>query len=234
MIIQKLQRLQAKWAKQIQIPKESQLTYFLENPILALDIQYEDEKAYLGGSLALPNGTQIDFTAESQTGISYIPGLFCFREGPPLQAFIKKTQDSTTCSKPKLLIIDGHGQAHPEKLGVATWLGIRLNTPTIGCAKKSLLWYKGDLGEERGSTLPVFNQDEKVGEVLRTQDGINPLFVSIGNLISLEDARKVILNLSGNYRLPDLLRRADQLARAAARQDLPPNVINLEVCESIL
>ncbi len=232
MFIQKLHKLQAQWAKEVVIPQESRLTYFLSRPMLVLDIQYEGEKAYLGASLLSPNQAPIDLIGQSQAGLAYIPGLFCFREGPPLLAFVKKIFQHKALPRPALLIIDGHGIAHPQKLGVATWLGLRLQIPTIGCAKRSLLPYHGELGEERGSTLPVMLQGEQVGEVLRTQEGINPLFVSAGHLIHLEDAHQIMLYLPGAYRLPDALRQADQLARAAARKERLERVISLGECEA--
>jgi deoxyribonuclease V len=57
----------------------------------------------------------------------YIPGLLSFREAPAiLNAFraLKTTPD--------LLVIDGGGINHPRFAGLATYVGVILDIPTIG------------------------------------------------------------------------------------------------------
>ncbi len=220
MLIKKLQKLQTQWASQIQINENFSGEYFLSKPILALDIQYDGETAYLGGVLRLPTSpeTFLNFTANSEAGLKYVSGLFCFREGPPLLAFVRNILAQAFMPHPSLLIIDGHGIAHPQGLGLASWLGLHTGIVSLGCAKRSLLPFNGELGVERGATLPIFRQGKQVGEVLRTRDLVKPLFISSGHLIGLSAGREVILGLSGDYRLPDLLRRADQIARTYARK----------------
>lgn len=234
MLIKKLHKLQAQWAHQVHINEAFTGAYFLSKPILALDIQYEGEVAYLGGVLRIPSApiTFLHFTAYSEAGLEYIPGLFCFREGPPLLAFVKSILAQDFVPQPFLLIIDGHGIAHPQGLGLASWLGLHVGMASLGCAKRSLLPYNGDLSAERGATLPIYWQGKQVGEVLRTQEAVKPLFVSSGHLIGLKASREVILGLSGAYRLPNLLRKADQIARAFARKaHFEEAITNLGYCE---
>jgi deoxyribonuclease V len=50
-----------------------------------------------------------------------------------------------------------------------------------------------------------------IGNALRTQTDINPIYVSIGHRISLTTACDWILMLSPKYRLPETTRQADQL-----------------------
>jgi deoxyribonuclease V len=85
-------------------------------------------------------------------------------------------------------------------------------------AKETLLKFNGETEAERGSSLPIVDGGETVGVALRTQDKVQPVFVSIGHKINLNTAIQVILSLSeGGYRIPEPLRRADQAARAYAK-----------------
>ena len=185
--------------------------------ILSLDVQYNGEEAFVAGDFQTLAGEWLGtFVGKTTVEVPYLPGYFAFREGPVLEKYIHYWQKQTG-HQADLVVIDGHGIAHPRKLGVASWLGVKLSCPTIGCAKESLLHFEGDLAEERGSTLPILLGTEKVGVALRTQKGINPIFVSAGHQISLEDAIDITLRLSSTYRIPDNLRRADQYARQAFR-----------------
>lgn len=152
--------------------------------------------------------------------------FFCFCEGPPFLKVVNLVQQYFNL-KPDMLITDGHGIAHPRRFGVACWLGVQMNLPTIGCAKQTLLDYNGVLGKKRGSWLAVWLESEMVGKVLRTQDGVKPIFVSAGHRISLTTAAEVIFNLAPRYRLCEPLRRADQAARAFAKGKILPGVIEV-------
>jgi lipoprotein-releasing system ATP-binding protein len=189
-----------------------------EDLIFSLDIQYVGEEAYVAIDVQKANGELLGtYVSKEATGMEYVPRYFAFREGPPLLSALKKLEAAHGL-KAKLLIVDGHGIAHPRRLGVASWLGVQMDTPTIGMAKKTLLQYTGDAKQERGSQLPIMEEGETLGCVLRTQTDIQPVFVSIGHKISLTTAVQVLLELSEEgYRIPEPLRRADQAARAYAK-----------------
>jgi deoxyribonuclease V len=148
---------------------------------------------------------------ESQTAIevvsfSYIPGLFSFRELPPLlSAFNKLT------IKPDLIVCDGQGIAHPRRFGLACHLGVTLNIPTIGCGKSKLLGDFAPVAEPRGSISELLDDQVLIGNVLQTQAKIKPVFVSIGHRVNLTTATQWVLKLAANYRLPETTRQADQL-----------------------
>ncbi len=64
----------------------------------------------------------------------YIPGLLSFREGPAvLKAF------EMLHNVPDVVIFDGQGIAHPRGIGLASHMGLLLDMPSIGCAKKRLV-----------------------------------------------------------------------------------------------
>jgi len=225
--IAELKRQQQALATQVRVLR---LEPFLapSDLLLALDIQYEGDQAFVGAALqSWDNTLKKQFAYATRTDMPYYPGLFCFREGPPLQEFIKALRSYDSRLMPRLVLVDGQGLAHPRGFGVACWLGLTSGIATLGCAKSSLLPYTGELAQEAGSTLGVYLNARQVGTVLRRKTGINPVFVSVGHGVNLRQAEEVLMGLPSDYRLPDLLREADQNARALAKQELPASVLNL-------
>lgn len=113
-------------------------------------------------------------TAEDEVHFPYIPGLFSFRELPPLIKAFDKVQHT-----PDLILCDGQGFAHPRRFGLACHLGVIFDVPTIGCGKTRLTGEHEPPAPERGSSAPLMDQNEIVGCALRTQTDINPIYVSI-------------------------------------------------------
>ncbi len=150
--------------------------------------------------------------AKAMNTMPYIPGFLSFREIPVILKCYKKL-----AIKPDLLLVDGQGIAHPRALGLASHLGIILNTPTIGCAK-SHLFGDYDMPEStQGSYSLITDRQQKIGLVLRTRHNINPLYVSPGHLVDFEDCRKYVLSTITKYRIPGPLRFAHQKAGERAR-----------------
>lgn len=180
--------------------------------IAGTDVAYtKDETQAIGGVVILDANTLEvveRVSAIIEVTFPYVPGLFSFREIPPLRAAFEKLT-----LQPDLIVCDGHGIAHPKNVGMATHLGIELDIPTIGCAKKRLIgtYGKSQLGEERGAIFSLVLHNEVVGNALRTQEGIKPVFVSIGHRIDLATANQWILKLAHQYRLPETTRQANQL-----------------------
>ena len=183
--------------------------------VFSLDVQYQGELAYVAVHVQLwPDehvGTWVD---RQPVTFPYKPQFFSFREGPILVATLNKLLASRGLS-PALVLVDGHGLAHPRRLGLASWLGVQLDTPTLGCAKRSLLPYKKDgLELRRGNYQLIEDRGTPVGAALVTQEGTGPVFVSPGYQVSIAVAIEVVLQLARPYRLPEPLRRADQAARS--------------------
>jgi deoxyribonuclease V len=140
----------------------------------------------------------------------YVPGLFAFREMPALAAAL----DELTVS-PDLLICDGHGLAHPRRFGLACHIGLHTGLPALGVGKTRLIGTHEPPGEQRGAHADLRDGGEVVGRVLRTQDGVRPVYVSAGHRIDLDTACRHVLALSPRYRLPETTRAADRLSRRA-------------------
>jgi deoxyribonuclease V len=144
---------------------------------------------------------------ERPTDFPYIPGLLSFREIPPLLAALGQLT-----LRPDLLICDGAGFAHPRGFGFACHLGVVTGIPSIGAAKSRLCGEHRVPGRRAGSRAPLLYKDEVVGTVLRTRDGVAPLFISVGHKIGLDAATDWVLACTRGYRLPETTRWADGLA----------------------
>ncbi len=179
------------------------------NLIAGVDVAYHKESDLLVAAVVVLNAETLEVietqTAEGAVQFPYIPGLFSFRELPPLIDALEKLQHT-----PDLIICDGQGLAHPRRFGLACHLGVLFDIPTIGCGKSRLLGEHSDVDGTRGSTSPLIDNGQVIGSVLRTQNGINPIYVSIGHKVSLETANKWVLKAATQYRLPETTRQADQ------------------------
>lgn len=133
----------------------------------------------------------------------YIPGLLSFREAPLILA---------TCQKltvaPDLILVDGQGIAHPRRMGLASHIGLWLNSPTIGCAKSLLCGTHQVPGTEPGSYAEVVDHGEIIGVALRTKLGTKPIYVSIGHKIDLPTAIHWVMECYRGYRIPEPTRLA--------------------------
>lgn len=210
-------------AKQV-IISDNILNFNPHDILFGVDIQYVDEQAFCAVSAYNFSGDSIqNFIFKTQTGMKYVSGFFCFREGPPILRTIRRILNKNNLI-PKLMVIDGHGIAHPRRLGIASWIGVKTNISTIGIAKRPLLRYQGNLAVERGASLPILLKNKVVGTVLRTQKAVKPVFVSPGYKISIEQASKITLDISPNYRIATPIRISDQIARLYAKGNKMSNV----------
>lgn len=153
-------------------------------------------------------------TAFSEIRFPYIPGLLAFREAPALLKALERLN-----TRPQLLICDGHGIAHPRRFGLASHVGMLSGIPAIGCAKRRLWGTCVDPDSSRGSSSPLVERSEVIGMVLRTRSGVKPVFVSVGHLIDLPLAERIILSCTHRYRLPEPLRLAHRCAAEALEQE---------------
>jgi len=151
--------------------------------------------------------------ARGKLNFPYIPGLLSFRESPLTLAACQKL--TTT---PDLILVDGQGIAHPRRLGLASHLGLLLNTPAVGCAKSLLCGSHEAPGAEPGSYAEVVERGEIIGAALRTKPGVKPVYISIGHKVDLQTAIYWVLKCCRGYRLPEPTR----LAHLAAGGNLEP------------
>jgi deoxyribonuclease V len=150
--------------------------------------------------------------ASKSLAFPYVPGLLSFREAPAILAALRKLG-----RRPDALLVDGHGLAHPRRFGIACHLGVITGVPTAGCAKSRLTGEHREPAAARGSRATLTDRAEDVGSVLRTREGSKPLFVSVGHLLDLATAERIVLACGGGHRLPEPTHRADRLVAEAKR-----------------
>ncbi|MEU8635682.1 endonuclease V [Amycolatopsis sp. NPDC048633] len=183
--------------------------------VTGLDVAYDDDGDIAAAVVTLETaGLTVveERTHRAKAVFPYEPGLFAFRELPPLLAALERLD-----REPDVLVCDGHGLAHPRRFGLACHLGVLTGLPAFGVGKTRFVGSHAPPASARGSSEPLVDAGEEVGAVLRTQDGVKPVYVSAGHRIDLAHACRLTLALSPRYRLPETTRQADRLSRAALR-----------------
>jgi deoxyribonuclease V len=115
-------------------------------------------------------------------------------------------------TEPDLFVFDGHGLAHPRRMGLACHLGLCLDKPAIGCAKSRLCGEHEELPPDAGAWVPLRDGAEIIGAVVRTQQCGRPVYVSVGHKVDLETAIRWVLATCGGFRLPEPCRLAHRAA----------------------
>ena len=176
--------------------------------VAGIDLGYTQASAIAAIAVfSYPHLAQLDVAAgEAPLVFPYIPGLLAFRVIPAiLVAFEKLTR------KPDLLLVHGHGIAHPRGLGLASHLGLWLNLPSIGVAKSRLYGRAAEVGRNIGAWSELLDESDArltLGAVLRTRLHAQPVYVSLGHMIDLPQAIEFVLSCCGGYRMPQPIRYA--------------------------
>ncbi|MEZ5505768.1 MAG: deoxyribonuclease V [Gammaproteobacteria bacterium] len=199
--------LQADWAQRVVLRDEVGEV----NRIGGVDVGFEQGGGITRAALVVLSWPDLQVMerqlARVPTTFPYVPGLLSFREMPAILAAWEQLQ-----CKPDLLLCDGQGTAHPRRLGIACHLGVWLDLPTIGVAKKRLVGRHEDVGNDKGSAVPLLDKGECIGTVVRSRTGVNPLYVSAGHRISQATAVEWVMACLTRYRLPEPTRQAHRLA----------------------
>ncbi|MEM1538854.1 MAG: endonuclease V [Candidatus Bathyarchaeia archaeon] len=208
--IEKARKAQSLLSRQIifrdMLPKE--IRY-----VAGVDVAYSDEFAF--GAVAVLEYSTLNLI-ESQTTIykitfPYIPTLLSFRELPPAVLCIRKLK-----IQPDVFLVDGHGFAHPYRCGFASHLGVVLKKPTIGVAKSRLIG--GIEYPEDKDFAYLKHNGELIGAVLKKMQSQRPVYISVGHMVSLETAVKIVKHCARHSNIPEPLIKAHQLAAKARNQ----------------
>lgn len=166
--------------------------------VCGVDVSYRQDVAYCSAVI-----TDMDLdvvkkvSTKSKVKHSYIPGLFVLREAGPILRTIRRLDYD-------LLLVNGHGQLHPRRCGLACYVGVVADKPTIGIAKNLLCGTVRDDGYV-----------ELAGDILGYRiAGRTDAYVSVGHKVSLETAMTIAKRLTkkGEW-LPEPLRLADTHSR---------------------
>jgi deoxyribonuclease V len=158
--------------------------------------------------LGFPDLEPVDYALGlAPASFPYVPGLLTFREGPSVLNALEKL---TTW--PDVIIFDGHGIAHPRRIGLAAHMGVLLDHPSIGCAKSRLVGSHDEPADTVGDWVPLHDHGEIIGAVLRSRPNVKPIYVSVGHRIDLLTAIDLVLQCTRGYRLPETTRYAHKVA----------------------
>jgi len=175
--------------------------------IAGVDISVGKEQEMARGTVVVLNYPELKVietqVVQGRLDFPYIPGLLSFRESPLTLAACERLSIT-----PDLILVDGQGIAHPRRFGLASHLGLFLDTPTIGCAKSLLCGSHEEPGVEPDSYAEVIDKGETIGVALRTKHGVKPVYVSIGHKIDLQTAIYWVMKCCRGYRLPEPTRLA--------------------------
>ena len=160
-------------------------------------------------------------TATVRVKFPYVPTLLSFRDIPPAVACIKRLK-----LQPHVFLADGHGTAHPYGCGFASHLGLAIGKPTIGVAKNRLV---GELQEIGGKAF-LFHNGQIVGSVLTTKRGVKPVYVSVGHLVSLGTAVRIVEHCVRGSRIPEPLAAAHRIA--SEKRKLEMKMLSETLCTS--
>ncbi len=150
--------------------------------------------------------------------IPYVPGFLGFREIPHYKKLINKIIGKPFF--PQILLIDGFGILHQREFGSACHIGYELGIPTIGVAKTLLSvdgLHENNVKKEfkekchkKGDFIDLIGTSNQTwGVALKSNDNaVNPIYVSIGHMISLETAKNVVLKTC-IYKNPEPIRISD-------------------------
>lgn len=179
--------------------------------VAGIDVGFESEGTITRAAVAVLTYPELKFCdhaiARRPTTFPYIPGFLSFREVPAVLDALEQVKTT-----PDLLLCDGQGLAHPRRFGIACHLGILTNLPAIGVAKSRLVGRHEEVPDQRGAWVPLMHKGDRIGAVLRTRPGTNPLYISSGHRISLETAIAYVMGCTTKYRLPETTRHAHKLA----------------------
>ncbi len=179
--------------------------------VAGIDVSIRDDMAQAAiAVLRLPDLELVDdATYRCEVPFPYVPGLLSFREMPAILPALERL-----AVRPDVLMTDSQGLAHPRRFGLACHLGALLDWPTLGVAKSRLTGTPaGELDTEKGAHVPLVDEGEPVGALLRTRTDVNPVYVSIGHRMTLDDALQLTLDCSPRYKIPEPTRQAHTLSR---------------------
>ncbi|MEL7361855.1 MAG: endonuclease V [Bacteroidota bacterium] len=181
--------------------------------VVGLDVSVRGDRVRAAGVVTETEGWTPLATAiwEGPVAFPYVPGLLSFREIPALLPVLDDLATQRG-SMPDVLMLDAHGLAHPRRFGLACHLGVLLDRPALGVAKKRFVGTYDEPGPDKGTLSPLMHQDEVIGTVLRTRTRVKPVFVSVGHRITLEEATALSFRAAMRTKLPEPNRLAHRLS----------------------
>jgi len=179
----------------------------------AVDVAYSGDRAFAAAVIMDGGGEEVieSRTVSARTDFPYVPGYLVSRELPVLRAVWRRLR-----TRPDVLLVDGHGTAHPAGFGIACAVGLAFRVPTIGVAKSRLVGTA--TVHRRGELAPLRYAGKQCGWAYASASPERPIYISPGHRVSLQKCAEIVVPLCHN-RIPEPARMADALSREWKRRE---------------
>jgi len=174
--------------------------------ICGVDVAYRNNIAYCSAVLMNKNSMEVKESVNITLNVKhpYVPSFFMLRESEAIINILKSLKNRFD-----LLLIDGHGVLHPRRCGLASYIGVIIDRPTIGVAKSILC------GLVNADHFIEF--DGVISGFKMIKEEKKPIYISVGHKINLINAIRIIKQLvKPEERIPEPLRLADIYSKALA------------------
>jgi len=223
-LIEKLKKEQLKLSQKLNLKDKIPLEKI--NTVAGIDVTFTDIWAKKTTGIACI--TVLDITQDFKTvetvyatkeiDFPYIPTFLAYRELPVIMDAYKKLN-----FKPDAFILDGMGILHPRKMGIAAHFGVITDTVSVGCGKSRLTGEFTPPENKKFAYSPIYVDGELRGYAVRTRKNANPVFISPGNNISVENSLKLLTKTTTEYKLPEPTRKAHNLLQEYRKQLIGSN-----------
>lgn len=177
----KLEREQIKLASQLEIKDKIDFsladkfgaffTTFIGNRILTCIIVCNKDYEVIDRAYAFEKVT-----------FPYLAGFRAYRELPAMIIAYNKLNE-----RPDIVFIPGFGITHP-RLGLSSHFSLSASVPSIGISNAIV---DCEVSEKPKDGDSIKNKSKVIGRVLQIKPGSSPLYVSPGNLITVDSAFKI-------------------------------------------
>ncbi len=174
--------------------------------VCGVDVAYRADKAYASSVIVDLSKEEVCISNSiCRVYIPYISTYLFLREGAPMINALNGLH-----ARYDVIMVDGNGMLHPRLFGLACYIGLIMDKPTIGVSKSLL---HGCVVDDDNN---VMLNGMVVGKALRLKN--KNVYVSIGNKVSLDTAVDIVKTScypsvqEALYPLPLLL--ADRYANA--------------------
>ena len=183
--------------------------------IAGADVAYQGDRMYaVAVSLDRESLEPLEIAAiRRPVEFPYVPTYLAYREFAGIEAAVNRLSH-----RPDILFVDGHGRLHPALFGVACLAGVRLNLPTIVIAKHPLVGRVKSKSATEADAFPIQYNGRTRGYAWLPPGRSRPIFISVGNRISLENALHVVQQATRRA-YPEPLKLADRISKEMKRNE---------------
>ena len=182
----------------------------IEN-LCGIDVAYSGDDAYCALALFDYRTMELKEVRVRRTKVRfpYVPTFLALREFEAMAPLARALSSDSD-----ILLVDGHGILHPRKMGLASYIGLKLNRVTIGVAKTRLCGELKGAPRNVGDSAEVVCDGEVRGYALKTSSSNRFIYISPGHRISLGTSLRIVKE-STSKRFPEPLRVAHLSAKKA-------------------